>query len=900
MVQIKPFDVASVIGAVTSLNDKKIISFTYANHGYANFVINLATSLLKAGCQWKLLVFCLDHDIKNDLMGIGNVIPISFYSDVSTNMESYNTVPYKQIVLTKLDIFASLQAFLAKLNSSVTHIFYIDSDVVIFKDPLPYLVTNDADLVMQCGEKLRICTSHSHEQLHELELCINCCTGVVFSKVSNKLLQMFSYENIDPSNTEFDGDQDYINAYLKKDKNDISVLILPVELFPNGFWCREPFSDKYLLHYNYMFAEHKIPMMKYNGHWFSPQEERKSNVARIFRPEILVNYPPWADELLEPYFYDWIGSKMDQLKKNNWVYLDVFWTNLYVNADQFGNTYDSVGLQSWLDRLPPGNYFTIVQHDDGIRERLPSGTVVFALGGARGRGFKLEPVPLIYRDHSLRLENYFSNNEARGRDIFCSFVGSITHAVRHRMVSIFNNYPDVKLHVTNWSNQVSTDNQAMFLDLTQRSVFALCPRGYGATSFRFYEAFKLGAIPVYIWEEHEWLPFRNKIDYSKLCISVPSSELPNLYERLKKVTPHQIWMMKYYYQTVKRYFTMEGTSETIVQMLTDVSDPYVAISERLRSASSTLCFEIEQAGFGAMMSRIMTGLGIALEYQMKPSFRMNGCKYKCPFDLGWGDTYDNTVSFEFETVPPNTVARWDFFRYFSTESLFKRFQYPEPPPFFNHPTNRSMIRHYWSACLMGYIAKHADPRLKELIASTKSSTGWPTGGSGVVIGMHIRRGDKITENPYIPVEVYVTILHQLMTSRNIASPTVFLTSDDANVYQELKNALGPIPILWDSNEKRYNNANYHFIETSNEIAEQESYTAAKNILLLGDCDYVIGSHNTQTTWLGGLVCVANHQGDANRHIMIHSKNYINGKYTLSHWACDYLGFESPLCPAAVI
>jgi hypothetical protein len=269
---------------------------------------------------------------------------------------------------------------------------------------------------------------------------------------------------------------------------------------------------------------------------------RKYNKMELFRPDILVNYPPWADELLEPYFYKWINSEARDM--SGWIYIDVFWTNLYVNADQFGKPYDSSALQKWLDHLPDGKYFTIVQHDDGIREKLPSRTVVFALGGSKGKGSLIEPLPLIYLDNLNRLENY----EKKFKDIFCSFIGSMTH-------------------VTGWTNQVSGNNQQVFLDLTSRSIFSLCPRGYGETSFRFYEVFKLGAIPVYIWEDHEWLPFKNKIDYSKLCISIPSSDLPTLYEKLKQITPQQIQEMRDYYQTVKHFFTLEGSSQEICERL---------------------------------------------------------------------------------------------------------------------------------------------------------------------------------------------------------------------------------------------------------------------------------------------------------------------------------------------
>jgi hypothetical protein len=604
----------------------------------------------------------------------------------------------------------------------------------------------------------------------------------------------------------------------------------------------------------------------------------------------MVNYPPWADELLEPYFYKWVNSEPREL--SGWTYIDVFWTNLYVNADQFGKPYDSVALQKWLDQLPDGKYFTIVQHDDGIREKLPFGTVVFALGGSKGQGSLIEPLPLIYLDNLNRLEKYGT----KSKDIFCSFVGSVTHPVRQKTISTFVNHPDFRYHVTGWTNQVSENNQQVFLDLTSHSVFSLCPRGYGETSFRLYEVLKLGAIPVYIWEDHEWLPFKNKIDHSKLCVSIPSSELPTLYEKLKQIPSEKIQEMRDYYETVKHFFTLEGSSCEICHRLKELSEPYNLIAHRLKSASSTLYFEIEEAGFGAMLDRVRFGLGLALAFNMKPSFKMNGCRYIFPFDIDWKLPDGDMIPFNLERVPSGTIAKLDFFRYYNSK-IWLDIACPEPPAFFSH--NESMARHYWMACLAEYITKHANQRLLQLVIDTKNKIIWPS--NETIIGIHIRRGDKIQDNPHVPVQVYMDYLNRLISAKNISHFVVFLTSDDPEVYKEFRILLNEnIRILWDENEKRYNNANWKYIHTSEEIAEQESYTAAKNILLLGDCDYVIGTHNTQFTWLGGLLCTAKHRGDdVDRHIMIQS-NPVDGKYILSYYLANFPGVGSPIFTPATI
>ena len=67
-----------------------------------------------------------------------------------------------------------------------------------------------------------------------------------------------------------------------------------------------------------------------------------------------------------------------------------------------------------------------------------------------------------------------------------------------------------------------------------------------------------------------------------------------------------------------------------------------------------------------------------------------------------------------------------------------------------------------------------------------------------------------------------------------------------------------------------------------ELALQESLTAAKNIFLLGECNYVVGMMHAQFSWLGGLLSVFNNQLDTSRHIMLDSYTGMRG-----HWAVFY-------------
>jgi hypothetical protein len=67
------------------------------------------------------------------------------------------------------------------------------------------------------------------------------------------------------------------------------------------------------------------------------------------------------------------------------------------------------------------------------------------------------------------------------------------------------------------------------------SYFALCPRGVGSTSYRFYEAMQLGVVPVLIADE-DTRPFRKQIDWetcSVFCKNI--NELPKKLDSFSKV-----------------------------------------------------------------------------------------------------------------------------------------------------------------------------------------------------------------------------------------------------------------------------------------------------------------------------------------------------------------------------
>ena len=62
----------------------------------------------------------------------------------------------------------------------------------------------------------------------------------------------------------------------------------------------------------------------------------------------------------------------------------------------------------------------------------------------------------------------------------------------------------------------------------EESNYTLCPRGYGTASFRMYEALQVGSIPVYVWAEELWLPFKERISWKDIAIIVNGADVDSL------------------------------------------------------------------------------------------------------------------------------------------------------------------------------------------------------------------------------------------------------------------------------------------------------------------------------------------------------------------------------------
>lgn len=272
----------------------------------------------------------------------------------------------------------------------------------------------------------------------------------------------------------------------------------------------------------------------------------------LFRTKSPHTYPPFKNGYyLEEYFYKYVLENRELFNTIDAVYIPVYWTNLQVSGDYESKKeyYNEFLKEQYAKYAKDTKYFTIVQHDDCVLLNVPESTIIF--GACSGH----VPLPLIYEDKNKTLETIQNNNNPE-KVITCSFVGSQTHAIRTKL-DILKGLPKYLIQTKGWDVNVDVNNANNFISIALHSAFTLAPRGYGRSSFRFFECFLLNTIPIYIYDDVNWLPYQDILDYSKFSIVLHESEMESLPIVLESISIEKQKEMLLEVENHKQYFSLE-------------------------------------------------------------------------------------------------------------------------------------------------------------------------------------------------------------------------------------------------------------------------------------------------------------------------------------------------------
>lgn len=274
------------------------------------------------------------------------------------------------------------------------------------------------------------------------------------------------------------------------------------------------------------------------------------------RPKAI--YPIYPSYHRGPYLEEYFYQEFQKLTiKPERKYIDIFWTNIYCNRDYVRS--DKIDIQKELDDLNPNDsYFTIVQHDLSVQERLPKDTLIFDAGGL-AKGDNIIPIPLICSEIQTSINN--------DKLFFGSFVGSMTSPIREKLYNTIKGNSQYIFLMKNWTNSVPMDQIDTFMSVTNKSKFSFAPRGFGSTSFRLYEILQLNSVPVYVSDYHH-LPWKDEIDWNDFCVIINENDIINVDDILHSISDLQYEKMLVCGKEIwKNYFSMKGMFNNIIKRL---------------------------------------------------------------------------------------------------------------------------------------------------------------------------------------------------------------------------------------------------------------------------------------------------------------------------------------------
>lgn len=215
---------------------------------------------------------------------------------------------------------------------------------------------------------------------------------------------------------------------------------------------------------------------------------------------------------------------VDRAVEADYVYIPFFWTRYHLQND-----YGSRGLEELQEAvnkitrlgLPS---FTVCQYDDGTLVNLENCRIFL---GSRKTHENLD-APLL----ATPLPKGFVINNSK---FLFNFIGRAdTHPIREELVKY--------LAPIN-GGYVSLDGVSprKYSKILHQSEITLAPRGYGGSSFRFYEAIQAGSVPWLIGDIDS-RPFKNQIEWDEY--SFYSKTVSEFLKQFEELTQARISLMR--------------------------------------------------------------------------------------------------------------------------------------------------------------------------------------------------------------------------------------------------------------------------------------------------------------------------------------------------------------------
>lgn len=141
---------------------------------------------------------------------------------------------------------------------------------------------------------------------------------------------------------------------------------------------------------------------------------------------------------------------------------------------------------------------------------------------------------------------------------FACFFGTLNHSTRVNLINSIRNKEGYKIGG-------GLNNKEYRKELS-RSLFGLCPRGVGLSSYRFFECIHTNTIPVLLGDQVV-LPYEDELDYSKFSVRIPECRASdfNFIDKALKALDNNKMLEELEKQRPK--FTLAGVQQHIYSKL---------------------------------------------------------------------------------------------------------------------------------------------------------------------------------------------------------------------------------------------------------------------------------------------------------------------------------------------
>jgi hypothetical protein len=208
---------------------------------------------------------------------------------------------------------------------------------------------------------------------------------------------------------------------------------------------------------------------------------------------------------------------------------------------------------------PDVPYLTLVQNDEGLGHFQLMDNILVLSAGGNGH----VPVPLYKQEEPL------TENPRSERKWLLSYAGSLGHAPQ-----------DMRYRMHNYLSQAANGSYAHFYvqrqkawkNLMEDSWVSLAPRGVGRTSYHLMEIIQRGHIPVHIYLDVPWVPYR-KLYEEKVGFAVTVEDLPSLLRTLRNMTSQDFLKQQQRIASYREtHFTPKGVMDQIQLFLKGAGD----------------------------------------------------------------------------------------------------------------------------------------------------------------------------------------------------------------------------------------------------------------------------------------------------------------------------------------